>query len=289
VDAGAAQWELASASLARLQYAAAESLIAMRADRGDVRDELSPSLRELWRVGRQQGVDDIVQRYSRARLPAGDKARLHMLVADLALGSERDSLARAHLLSAQRLSTDTLVDAEASARLALLSLRPLASLVDVDNAIARARTRARSSRLYARMQDNLLLVRIFETRNDPTGAALFLAAEVARDSLRAPALAHTLFRRVESEHGHFLVAPKALLAAAALVPDSADAYNQLLRTKYPRAPHTLVVNGEEAAGLTNYRRGEELLRQAWTRGVKVLTDTLLILRPPASSAATTKP
>jgi tetratricopeptide (TPR) repeat protein len=86
---------------------------------------------------------------------------------------------------------------------------------------------------------------------------LFLAAEAARDSLRAPALAATLFRRLGSEWTTSPYAPKALLAAQLIDPTDADAERSLLDSLYHARPYLALLRGEDAP---DYRVLEDSLK-----------------------------
>jgi hypothetical protein len=72
---------------------------------------------------------------------------------------------------------------------------------------------------------------------------LFLAAELARDSLRAPRLAATLMRRVAGEWPESPYAPKALLALVALDSSAAEAARLDLETLYGASPYVAVTHG----------------------------------------------
>jgi hypothetical protein len=135
--------------------------------------------------------------------------------------------------------------------------------------------------MQRRIEDNLLFVRMLDAKPDATGASLFLAAELARDSLRAPALAHTLFRKLEATQPSSLLAPKALLAAAALMPDSSEAYRTRIVTVHSRSPYALLVAGADVPFEAVYRQTDELLRNAWNLGIAQFTDSIRKLRPPA--------
>ncbi|HKG93451.1 MAG TPA: hypothetical protein VKA84_16200 [Gemmatimonadaceae bacterium] len=258
VDAAAAQWELAASSIERGEYARAESLLTIRAARGDYRDELLGHLGQLWAAGRQRSVEKLVDAYAASRQRATVKARLHMYIADLDMAADRDSLARAHLAAARRLSTDPAVDREAVARLALIGARDAATSAELGEVLSRAEKDARGSELLARLQDSYQLMRRLETRTDPTGASLFLAAEVARDSLHAKRLAHALLHSVEGVAPTSVVTPKALLAAALLRPDSAPAYTQRVRANFP-----YVFSDDIPGGTSPLRQADEILRDVW--------------------------
>jgi hypothetical protein len=285
LELGSVQWELAGASMAARQYARAESLLVLRAARGDYREEVLASLRELWSAGERARVETIVARYSDARTPPSGRISLHLTLADLQMAAGSDSLARAHLLQVSRLATDPAIDREASARLGLLLLGRLASLGDVAAAVRRTASAAAGSTTLRRMEDNLLLVQMLDVAADATGASLFLAAEVARDSLRAPLLAHALFRKLERTQPSAHLAPKALLAAAALVPDSAAAYRARILSDHSRSPFALLLSGVDPGEAAVYRQTDELLRLAWRTAVAQFTDSLRKLRPPPGTTA----
>jgi hypothetical protein len=279
VDVGATQWELAAASMQLGDFARAESLYALRAARADFREELLTSMRELWAQGRRDQVLGIVARYEPVRLRSANKAKIYLTAAELLTNANEDSAARTLLLKARRLSTDSLLDREASARLTQLSLASMRSMLDVTNAIASSRESARRNPLQRRLEDNLLLVALLERGQDPSGAALFLAGEVARDSLRALALASSLFLRAADPSHGAVIAPKALLAAAALEPDSAESYHRQLRARFPASPYVAMLDGNGPTESPVLTEGDRLLRQWWDSAAKYLADTLRTLRP----------
>lgn len=285
LDAGAAHWELAQASLGAHQYAAAESLLALRAARGDVRPELTPMLRTLWLAGQRDAVERLVTRYHTAGTRAADKLSLHLLAADLQIAAGLDAPARAHLLAARRLAVDSVADAEAVARLTLLSLAPLSRLDDVSAAVRRGSVQGRASMLQRRLDDNLLLTELLAGRADPSGASMYLAAEVARDSLRAPRLAHQLFRRIDQTLQGALMAPRGLFAAAILEPDSAPALHARLRERYPRSPWALALDGGSPGDFPAWEASEATLRVAWKDVALQFADSLTRLRTPVLPGA----
>ncbi|MFN2397644.1 MAG: hypothetical protein ABR543_03210 [Gemmatimonadaceae bacterium] len=280
IGASAAEWELANAYLERAQYAPAESLLVLRGRAGDFRPEVIATLSALWTAGRRDGVESIVSAYDSSRLSTVQRARLHFVLGDLWMNAGGDSLARVHLSATQRLVRDSLMGREAAARIGLLSLGKLTTLVDVESAIRSARETADGTSLLQRMSDNLLLIKILEDRTDFTGSSLFLAAEVARDSLRAYALAHNYLVRSVASAPRSPVAAKALLAAAALEPDSAESYFSRLRTEYPTSSYTAVVTSGDSLSTGKLSLADDLLRQVWELSVRQYADSLRILRPP---------
>jgi hypothetical protein len=92
---------------------------------------------------------------------------------------------------------------------------------------------------------------------------LFLAAETARDSLDAPALAVSLLRTVVESLPDSPYAPKAILAGHALDPVWGESVLPLLDERYALSPYVALVRGEEGYG---YRELEDSL-QVFARGL----------------------
>ena len=86
---------------------------------------------------------------------------------------------------------------------------------------------------------------------------LFLAAELARDTLEAPLLAASLFRRVADDWPDSPYTPKALLAVGMLVPAWADSARDLLATRYAASPYVAYVQGN---ALPEYKALEDSLQ-----------------------------
>jgi tetratricopeptide (TPR) repeat protein len=281
--ASVAEWELIAAFVAQQELAPAESLLALRAADGDYRPELLTILPKLWAAGRRAGVARIMQGYDESRLRPGQRARLHLAYGDLLQESGADSMARSHFESALRLARDSLPGRQASVRLTALAIRSLPSQTDIEQAIARTAEFSSQVPIQARLERNLLFLHILLNRTDYTGASLFLAGEVARDSLGARALAHDIFLRVPDSYGNSPVAPKGLLAAADLRPDSAGSYLGRLRAQYPNSLYTLALDGKDTPVIGRINRGDQLLQQAWTLGTKALSDSLNALRRAAEA------
>jgi tetratricopeptide (TPR) repeat protein len=276
--ASVAEWELIAAFVVQSDLAPAESLLIRRAGDGDYRPELLTILPTLWAAGRHDGIARIVHSYDEGRLRPGQRARLHLVYGDLLQEAGADSSARAHFETTLRLSRDSLPGRQASVRLTALAIRDMVSLTDVENAIQRTADFAAQIPLQARLQQNLLFLHILLNRTDYTGASMFLAGEVARDSLGARELAHDVFLRVADTYGNSPVAPKSLLAAASLRADSAEAYVARLREQYPSSLYTLALDGRDTPVIGRINRGDQLLQQAWALGTKALSDSVNALR-----------
>jgi hypothetical protein len=98
------------------------------------------------------------------------------------------------------------------------------------------------------------------TQESPNGdIEQFLLAEAARDSLGAPQLAHSFFRRLTQDWPESSYAPKALLAMATLDAENALVYRQYLLYAYPDSPYLSYLAGGDSDGL----RGLEDSLQAY--------------------------
>jgi hypothetical protein len=129
--------------------------------------------------------------------------------------------------------------------------------------------------------------------DDASGAGLFLAAEVARDSLRAPLLARVLFDRVAQLPRSPLTA-KAL--AAAQLASAADREHQTRADALvPGAAFGDIGRGARSDGGSPLEPSERLLFDAWQTVSAQHADSVRRLRPsrdggspPADSAARTR-
>jgi tetratricopeptide (TPR) repeat protein len=86
---------------------------------------------------------------------------------------------------------------------------------------------------------------------------LFLAAETARDSLAAPALAASLFRSIVEATPDSPYAPKAILAGQILDPVWGESAVPLLEARYAGSPYVAFILGAEPYG---YRELEDSLQ-----------------------------
>jgi len=267
VDAGAAEWLLARDALGVGRAQRAESLLARRVAAGDVRDEMPDMLRRLWVGGDSAAALRLAVAVAGSRAPSTQKARVRIAIGELLVSSERDSEARDILAAVPRLSADSLIVGRARELLAQLSLAQATSPTEV----AEILSRSRPARDGGRLGDALLLVRVLEREEPETGAGRFLAAEVARDSLRAIRLAQSLF--VGLPPGSSL-APKAWLAAGALSRDSAAAYAVEARRRWPKSPYVLAIDGKDSSDSLSIAEPEAALRSAWAHAIVLYGDSL---------------
>ncbi|HMG19402.1 MAG TPA: hypothetical protein VK573_11800 [Gemmatimonadales bacterium] len=105
-------------------------------------------------------------------------------------------------------------------------------------------------------------------RMGETPGASFRAAELARDSLGAPALAGQLFVEVAARDTASLYAPKALLAAIPMLPERRDSIAAILDTRYAASPYTHAFHGEPSVA---YAAAEDSL--ARELGVQIVRSS----------------
>lgn len=117
---------------------------------------------------------------------------------------------------------------------------------------------ARAQQLAAAVR-RVILVADSAPPGSPGGdLRLFLAAELARDSLGAPRFAARQFQRIVTEWPGSDFAPKALLALIALDPASGDSLLGIVRVRYATSPYVLFASGEDVPA---YAALEDSLRR----------------------------
>jgi len=97
---------------------------------------------------------------------------------------------------------------------------------------------------YLQVLDRARGYRDSVTPGAPNGdLATFVMAEAVRDGLPSPRVARQLFATVPTGWPTSPYAPKALLALAAMEPDSAEALVQRIQSAYPDSPYLLLAEG----------------------------------------------
>ena len=285
LDAGVLQWELISASMSAREYVRVESLLVQRARLGDFRDDVTRALRELLADGRVDAAERIVAQYDATRVRDVSRARMHYVLGDMNARSGIDSAARRHLYAARTLSQrDTMTGRDANARLALLDLRRVTTLRELDTLVARQDSVVWRTSYAREVADRLLLFRLLAGRGDAEGASLYLAAEIARDSLRAPRLARTLFLRIARESPSSPLVPNAWYAAALLEPDSAGAWQRRVLSNFGTSAVAARLRGDDPTDRADFLSTPELLKYQWTNVLRIWSDSVRTLRLPPKPA-----
>jgi tetratricopeptide (TPR) repeat protein len=116
----------------------------------------------------------------------------------------------------------------------------------------------RATQLRAMSQRLLSLLDSAGAGNPRGDLRLFLAGELARDSLEASGFAAIQFRRLAEEWPESPFVPKALLALIPLQPGAADSLRTLLLERFSESPYLAVIQGGESP---RYLVLEDSLRQ----------------------------
>ncbi|GAC1651313.1 MAG: hypothetical protein NVS4B3_11740 [Gemmatimonadaceae bacterium] len=268
-----AEWERVFAAIRVGEYRKADEMLGARARAGDLREATSSAVDDLWVAGQRGEAVGVLDRYEaaaqrRALPPGAALGRLHLQLADRAARDGVDSIA-AEQYRAITADSDSAVAAAAGVGGAVVGVRRARTLDAVAQALDRGATTPEGRQTLAPMRAARILVDAMVTRPDPTGASLFLAAEVARDSLHAPVLAALLFARVATDYPGSLLAAKGLLAAAAIEPDSAAVFAQRVRDRYTDSPEARFLAGGAPLPEAITALQGSLLRAAWGAAVAV--------------------
>jgi tetratricopeptide (TPR) repeat protein len=179
--------------------------------------------------------------------------------------SSLDTAGAAHRLR-QAIALGGVGEVAGQASLALVKLRlnsmsSPASLPAILDTLQQLRTRfqttaAEIGRFAATVAEVDTAARVITPHTPQSDLRLFLAAEAARETLDAPRLAETLFRRIPEQWPFSPYAPKAILAAQQLNPGWMDSARALLDLQYYDSPYLATVQGEVTP---EYRQLEDSL------------------------------
>ncbi len=280
-----ARWERLAVAASRNDWAAAEPLMLDRALMGDARPEIDAILRRAMTAGQTTLVLRVVDAFDAGNTPRRDRARLQLLVGEL-LEYVRDTAAARALYQrvSERTAVDSLARAEAAARLSLLDLAGVDSIASLRLWLARAFTNengsAQSASLDRAQSVCTLLLMLYDT-DDASGAAMFLAGEVARDSLQHEQLAAESWRTLTTRWPDAPLAARALVMAARVRPDSAAVWQREVNTRYASSAMAAWLRGESIVDAADYRTADALLAGRWALAINALPDTLRVRRAAA--------
>ncbi len=283
MDADDAPWERIAVAIERQAWEYAEWQMIGRALRGDARPELDVALRRAAAARQFVMVARVVNAFDSSSAPRAARVRLRMLAGALEEASGDTARARMHYQQViDRTALDTLARRAASARLAQLDVAQIDSVPALRAHLLRSAPLARGTTAYDRFEASATLFLLLHDTVDPSGAALFLAGEVARDSLRLPSLAVEAWRTLERRHPDAPLRPRALYAASRLLPDSAAAMQRALTTRFPESALSAWLRGESVVGAPDRRATDALLEGRWAIAARALPDSLRVLRERAT-------
>jgi len=186
-------------------------------------------------------------------MPATLRARL--LVADAARWREADvTRSEERLAAAEQVAEGTPIAGEARLEALRVRVRAVDSLVQLRELIGRIEELSegtgpvapRAAQL-AGFAEKVALAADSVPAGSPRGdLRLFIAGEMARDSLLADRFAAHQFERVVGEWPSSPFAPKAMLALIVLQPDRADSLRAALLAGYPGSPYIAMIEGGDS-------------------------------------------
>ena len=265
--------ELASSAMATQRVELAERFLRQRAPEWRVLSPLHAPIATLAKLGRVGSVDTIIRSTLEGRATRVERARLLLAAGAWAESAGRIEEARLRYDRALELTSDSTISKNAIVQLGLLEIRTAATLDAARSRLDRAKGRLADAPEIQRADSGLRLASRLAAADDSTGASLFLAGEVARDRVGSPSLARALFLRAAREHPTSTLAPKALLAASQLTPDSARVWRDVVRTRYASSAYARALDGA-LKEQTPFEHDDRLLRQAWTRATLADTSSL---------------
>lgn len=232
---------LAAAGRGREAVVVADSVARRDADEGRWTDALAEVART---AGPETAADALDRVLLRGRLGAGVRARLLIDDGDRLRLARQFERATARYEAVVKSVPDSAEGDVARVRALRAVVAQLETPDDLDSVSARVARLLPALGGAPLVEARELARRIDDERRiDSSEIAGFRAAEQARDSLEAPLLAAALFRRFQARHPASLFAPKALIAAGQLQPETLDAVDAELRSRYAESPYALAFLG----------------------------------------------
>lgn len=279
LNATEARWDRVDAAWTARDWPRAESLLVSAASVSDWRPIVAPLLVAAWADGAHVPVAHIVQEYDASRIARRDRARLQLVLADAARSTGDTARARAayeRVLSAY--VDDAVSRSDAWVGQLQLSLSTMRGRLASETAqrlrdlVFEAAPRVRQHPRFHAVASSVALYLVLSTTEDPSGAAGYLAGEVARDSLRAPLLAVDVWQSVANLPG----APLAARAVYAtwLLADRSPAIRDTLLTRFPESPMADVLRGDGVRDMDTHRSQDGLLEGRWLIATRARDDSL---------------
>lgn len=230
---------LAAAGRSDAAVALVDSMARRDDDEARWTDALQAVAQSAGPVAAADALDRLV---ARGKLRAAPRARLLIADGDRLRSARVFDRALARYAAAAALVPDSAEASRARVHTELVRIAQARTTADVDAVLARLADLASGGLAIGEaraLQSQIQSVR----REDTTEVKAFRDAELARDSLAAPALAAGLFLRFAATHPSSLFAPKALIAAGQLRPEVLDSVDGALRAQYAESPYTQAFHG----------------------------------------------
>lgn len=195
-------------------------------------------------AGVETAADALDRLLARGRLRGGPRARLLIADGDRLRRARHFDRAAARYAAVPEVAPDSAEALIARVHALLGQVAQARDAADLDSAATRLAVLSSTARDFRLDEVREVARQLAAVREDDSSeVTAFRAAELARDSLDAPALAATLFLRFAARSPGSLFAPKALIAAAQLQPERLDSVQALLASRYAESPYTLALRG----------------------------------------------
>ncbi len=274
-----APWERAAFAVSQRDWARADALLVARATVGDVHPMLESLLRDASAQRQYSLVSRVADAYVGSQAPRAVRARVQLLAGDAAALAGDSATARTHYARVlTRALADSVTVRDASARLIQMAVMRADSIPTLRALLDTAPVEARGSAVFDRIEAASVLFFSLYDADDPSGAAWYLAGEVARDSLSSPRLALSVWRELETRWPDAPLTPRALYAAHMMAPDSADAMKERLLARYSASSMASLLRGEGVGESADQRAADALLDSRWRLAVRGLEEALRLRR-----------
>jgi hypothetical protein len=184
---------------------------------------------------------------ARSDLSPGQRRRLLLADGERWLTQEEDAIAARRFVRVATEAPDSSEGGTARAHLAVQRVAQVRALDDLpallDSLEAASRRGGPAVQVVAPYV-GVLGRAVDGLQTDASPLGLFLAAEGLRDSLHMDDVAAQAFAEVARRNPRSVLAPKALVAEAALEPQSSDSIVAALRERYPTSVYTLALLGQ---------------------------------------------
>jgi len=185
------------------------------------------------------------------RLPAGARARLLLADGDRLLAAGEAEAAGVRYAQVAGVVPDSTEGHRArvrQSRAAAARAESLEDLVAIRADLTRLALGGGASAAAAEARSLEFLLRLVLDPEDHEEGTVFRTAETVRDSLGAARVAGRLLIAFAADRPASIFAPKAVVAAATLLPEARDSLIAVLAARYPASPYTLALRGDPSPG-----------------------------------------
>ena len=207
-------------------------------------------------------------------LSAGVRGRLLLADGDRLFAAGRAPAAGARYAQIVGLMPDSLEGLEARVRAVRVLAAQADSVADLVALRARLGQLVQSTPTADARALEALFRHVLDAADVQEGGQ-FRTAELVRDSLMAPHLAGRLFVGFAQAHPGSPFAPKAMVAALALLPSARDSLVAALDARYPASPYTLALRGGDSPA---FAAAEDVLARSLGVEEEVLREPALLAR-----------